>query len=114
MAAPFVPVPFPVDWTGAWRSWTKRGSPINTSISSISCEPSPTDSISWVRGVGPVGAPTPDDSWTRPRGGILDGSATLLEGEGRLGDCWVERPIAPTLLGYEILEERAKFTVRIL
>uniref|UniRef100_UPI0037E85E1D sorting nexin-16-like n=1 Tax=Semicossyphus pulcher TaxID=241346 RepID=UPI0037E85E1D len=42
---------------------------------------------------------------------MLDGTATLLGGEGRVRDSWVQRPVTPTLLGYEILEERAKFTV---
>ncbi|XP_035526740.1 sorting nexin-16-like [Morone saxatilis] len=107
MAVPFVPVP--VNWSGACRSWTKRGSPIHTA-SSINFEPSLPGSISSVRGVGPrgaaAGALTPDDSWCRSRGDVLDGSSTLLEGDG-----WAERPITPTLLGFEILEERAKFTV---
>ncbi|XP_051252230.1 sorting nexin-16-like isoform X2 [Dicentrarchus labrax] len=101
--------PVPVNWTGAYRSWTKRGSPIHTA-SSINSEPSYPGSISSVRGVGPwgaaAGALTPDDSWCRPRGDLLDGSSTLLEGDG-----WTERPITPTLLGFEILDERAKFTV---
>ncbi|KAM9349956.1 sorting nexin-16-like [Symphorus nematophorus] len=115
MAAPFVPVPFPVDWTGACRSWTRRRSPIQTA-SSRNCEPSPPQSVSWLRGVGSwgtaVGAVTTGDTWSRTRGGMLDGtSSTLLEGEGSLRDGLVERPITPTLLGYEILEERAKFTV---
>ncbi|XP_037642469.1 sorting nexin-16-like [Sebastes umbrosus] len=115
MAAPFVPVPFPVDWTGACRSWTKSGCLVH-STSSVDCERSPPVSISWVRGAGPwaftaVGPPTPDDSWAGPRGGMLDGSSTLQECEGRLKDSWVERPITPILLGYKILEERAKFTV---
>lgn len=115
MAAPFVPVPFPVDWTGACRSWTKTGS-LHSTLS-INCEPSHPESISSMRGVGPwgaaVGAPTPDESWKRPRGGMLDGSPTLLEDEKSLRESWVERPMTPTLLGHEILEERAKFTVRI-
>ncbi|KAI3375150.1 hypothetical protein L3Q82_021668 [Scortum barcoo] len=97
MAAPFVPVSYPVDWTGASRSWTKTGSPVYTSVSSISFEPSPPEGI--------------DDSWSRPRGAMLDGSATPLHSEGSFGHCWVERPFTPTLLGYDILEERAKFTV---
>lgn len=42
---------------------------------------------------------------------MLDGPSTVLEVDGRVGDSRVERPITPTLLGYEILEERAKFTV---
>ncbi|XP_059200748.1 sorting nexin-16-like [Centropristis striata] len=113
MAAPFVPVPSPVNWTGACRSRTKR-SPIQ-STSSVTCEPSPLGSISGVTGVGPSGvevqAPTPYDPWSGSRGDVLDGSSTLLEGERSLGDSWGERPIAPILLGYEILEERAKFTV---
>ncbi|XP_044223166.1 sorting nexin-16-like [Thunnus albacares] len=109
MAAPFVPVPFPVDRTAAYRSWIKRGSPIHTSTSSTDCEPSPLESIPWVRGVGPWG--TTGESQSRPQGGVLDGSPSLLEGEGGFWKNWVERPITPTLLGYEILEERAKFTV---
>ncbi|XP_073347949.1 sorting nexin-16-like [Pagrus major] len=114
MAAPFVPVPFPVDWTGACRSWARRGSPIH-SASSMDSEPSSPQSISWVIGAGPcsvvVGTPISDDSWSRPREGILDGLSTLLEGERSHWDSWVERPITPTLLGYDILEGRAKFTV---
>ncbi|XP_036939007.1 sorting nexin-16-like isoform X1 [Acanthopagrus latus] len=114
MAAPFVPVPFPVDWTGACRSWTRRGSPLRPA-SSMDSEPSPPQNISWVIGAGPcsvvVGTPIPDDSWSRPKEGVLDGLSTLLEDEGRRCDSWVERPITPTLLGYDILEGRAKFTV---
>ena len=78
-------------------------------------EPSPPQNISWVIGAGPcsvvVGTPIPDDSWSRPKEGVLDGLSTLLEDEGRRCDSWVERPITPTLLGYDILEGRAKFTV---
>lgn len=114
MAAPFVPVPFPLDRTGTCRSWAKRGSPIHTT-STINREPSPPESIPWLRRVGPwgaaAGASTPDDSWSRLGGGVLDGSSMYPECEGNLWDSWVERPITPTLLGYEILEERAKFTV---
>ncbi|KAM6989286.1 sorting nexin-16-like [Tautogolabrus adspersus] len=99
MAAPFVPVPLHVDWTGACRSWAKKES-----------EPPPTESLSSMRAVRPW-AQTSAYFWRRPRGNMLDGPSSLLGGEGRVGDSWVERPITPTLLGYEILEERAKFTV---
>ncbi|GAA6222571.1 sorting nexin-16-like [Lates japonicus] len=115
MAASFVPVPFPVDCTGSYRSWTKRMSPINTNSSSNNCAPSSPESSPQERGHGAWGAAsgalTPDDSWRRLRGGLLHGSSTLLDGDGTLGESWVERPITPTLLGYEVLEERAKFTV---
>ncbi|XP_018532734.1 sorting nexin-16 isoform X1 [Lates calcarifer] len=114
MAASFVPVPFPLDWTGSYRSWIKKISPINTNSSSNNCGPSSPESIPQVRGHGPWGAAsgalTPDDSWRRLRGGLLLGSSTQLDGDRTL-ESWVERPITPTLLGYEVLEERAKFTV---
>lgn len=107
MAAPFVPVTFPV-----CMSWTRRG-PSIPEVSSIDCEPSLPETISWVQGVGLLGATlvtqTPDDR--RPKGGVLDGSSTQVEAEGTIGHRWVEGCIAPTLLGYEILKERAKFTV---
>ncbi|XP_053186654.1 sorting nexin-16-like [Scomber japonicus] len=109
MAALFVPVPTPVDRTAAHRSWIKRGSPIGTSTSSTDCEPSPPEGIPSVTGVGPWD--TADKSQSRPQGGMLDGSIPLLEGEREFGESWVERPITPTLLGYEIREDRAKFTV---
>lgn len=101
MAAPFVPVPFP-----ACRFWTRRGSPIHAA-SPINCELSPPESISWMTGVGPWGAKVGIPL------GVLDGSCTLAEGEGSIGHSWEEGRITPTLLGYEILEERAKFTVWI-
>lgn len=110
MAAPFVPVPFPV-----CRSWTRRG-PSIPEVSSINCEPSLPETISWVRGVGLLGATLvtqgPDD-FRGPKRCVLDGASTLAEDEGTIGHRWVEGCIAPTLLGYEILEERAKFTVWI-
>ncbi|XP_022068392.2 sorting nexin-16-like [Acanthochromis polyacanthus] len=113
MAFPFVPVPFPVDWSRVSRSCSKRASPIQTNSSN--CENPALESSLLVRRHGPWGAaagsPTLDETWSGPRGDVLDGSPTLLEGEGRCGESWIERPNSPTLLGYEILEERPKFTV---
>ncbi|XP_054870050.1 sorting nexin-16-like isoform X2 [Amphiprion ocellaris] len=113
MAVPFVPVPFPVDWSRVSRSCSKKGSPIQTNSSN--CENPALESSPLVRRHGPWGAaagsPTLDENLSGPRRGILDGSSTLLEGEGRCGESWMERPNSPTLLGYEILEERTKFTV---
>ncbi|KAM3866035.1 sorting nexin-16-like [Diretmus argenteus] len=73
----------------------------------------PPEGIPWVRGVGSWGAalgrPFPEEGRSRPRGGAAEESS-LLE-ESSPGDSWMERPITPTLLGYEVMEERAKFTV---
>uniref|UniRef100_A0A3P8S3J8 PX domain-containing protein n=1 Tax=Amphiprion percula TaxID=161767 RepID=A0A3P8S3J8_AMPPE len=116
MAVPFVPVPFPVDWSRVSRSCSKKGSPIQTNSSN--CENPALESSPLVRRHGPWGAaagsPTLDENLSGPRRGILDGSSTLLEGEGRCGESWMERPNSPTLLGYEILEERTKFTLKEL
>ncbi|XP_034559585.1 sorting nexin-16-like isoform X2 [Notolabrus celidotus] len=102
MAAPFVPVPFLVDQTEACKSLVKR-----------KCGHPPTEtspSVSALRHWMKIST----YFWRRPRGDMLDGMSAMLEGEGRVGDCWVERPITPTLLGYETLEERAKFTLKEL
>ncbi|KAM7401006.1 hypothetical protein PAMA_005283 [Pampus argenteus] len=106
MAAPFVPAPFSMDRTAAYRSWSKTGfPPIHTTASSTSRP----QSLLWIRRAGSWS--TADESQNRPQGGVFDGSPSLLEVDGELRESWVERPIAPTLLGYEILEDRAKFTV---
>lgn len=47
----------------------------------------------------------------RTRGGVLDGSATLVESGGSLGRSWTETPVSLKLVGYEILQKRSKFTV---
>jgi len=52
------------------------------------------------------------ETWKRLRGDRLNGSYKPLEYEENSGESWEERSIATSLLGYEILEERAKFTVR--
>ncbi|XP_071379376.1 sorting nexin-16-like [Centroberyx affinis] len=113
MAAPFVPVPLPMGRAAGCRSWHKRMSPTSSSPSG-NCGPSPREGVPWVRGVGPWGAPagrpTPEACQRRPRGDGAEGSSSLLE-DGSGGDSWVERPATPTLLGHEVMEERAKFTV---
>ncbi|XP_047444476.1 sorting nexin-16-like [Mugil cephalus] len=108
MAVPFVPVPFPVD-----RFEINRRSPVLTNSSSTKRETSPPKGNSLVRGhgrwSGGAGSPTLDESCSR--GGPLEGSPTLRECEGNYVENWEERPITPELMGHEILEERAKFTV---
>ncbi|XP_074545157.1 sorting nexin-16-like isoform X2 [Halichoeres trimaculatus] len=98
MAAPFVPVSFIVDQSGTCRSQARRrcGHPPSESSSSVTVNRLWSKISTYLR---------------RPRKDMLDGASTVLEGEGSVGDSWVERPTTPTLLGYEILEERAKFTV---
>ncbi|XP_008281952.1 sorting nexin-16 [Stegastes partitus] len=112
MAVPFVPVPIPVDWSRVSRSCSKRGSCIHPNTSSSNREPPASEGSPSVRGHGPRGAtagrPTLDDTW---RGDMLDGSSTPLEVEGRCGESWVDGSNTPTLLGYEILKKRTKFTV---
>ncbi|KAM3603929.1 uncharacterized protein V6R79_004160 [Siganus canaliculatus] len=104
MAATFVPLPFFADWTAARtsRATTRRESPAQTTAP-IHHKTSAPECTSGLRGAG-----ASEESWTssRPGPGVLNGSSKPLEG----GD-WVERPHVPTLLGYEILEERAKFTI---
>ncbi|XP_036375249.1 sorting nexin-16-like [Megalops cyprinoides] len=55
---------------------------------------------------------------TPPSRGRLNGADSSAEYSGcpsprddPQGSSWEERPITPTLLGYEVMEERAKFTV---
>lgn len=99
MAATFVPVPVPV-----CRSWTKRRSPIRAALSKNS------ELLPPGRAWGDtVGTPAVDASRWRPREDLLDGTFTPVEvkGTNKLG-C-----LAPTLLGYEILERRARCTVQI-
>ncbi|KAL3988231.1 interferon regulatory factor 2-binding protein [Sarotherodon galilaeus] len=107
MAIPFTPVPFPVDWVSVSRSCFKRASPIRIDSSSANCEHSPPES----RGDGPTVEPTVDETCGRARGGLTDGPSRQHRGEMSYGESWMERPITPTLLGHEIMEERAKFTV---
>lgn len=94
MAVPVVPVPFLL-----CRSKSRRRS-------SLSLLP---ENISWVRGTGLWN--TAGETLTR--GSILHGSSTLTDCEGSIGHSWTERTITATLLSYEILEKRAKFTVCI-
>lgn len=91
-----------------WRSST--GSLIHAAAS-INFKPSPPECTGSC--VTAAGAPELFDSSSRQRGGILEGSFTLQEGDESLEDTWVERPITLSLLGYKILDARAKFTVWI-
>ncbi|XP_028283900.1 sorting nexin-16-like isoform X2 [Parambassis ranga] len=97
MAAPFVPIPFPGD-----LSYYKRDFPTSGNV-----EPS-LPQRPWGAAFGSA---TSEESWDRSEGGSLEGAPVQLLCEESFGGSWIERPITPTLLGYKILEERAKFTV---
>ncbi|KAJ8396150.1 hypothetical protein AAFF_G00022230 [Aldrovandia affinis] len=118
MAMPFVPVPIPME---QGRSWVRRAA----SLGSVSSSSGPLgdEAIPKMRGGnarGPEGAfPTPSlechSPVTRAR---LNGTSPSVEystsprfHDDSSGSSWQERPITPTLLGYEVMEERAKFTV---
>uniref|UniRef100_A0A673AGM0 Sorting nexin-16 n=1 Tax=Sphaeramia orbicularis TaxID=375764 RepID=A0A673AGM0_9TELE len=104
MVSTFVPVPFPVDLTGECMSWIKRACARYSSLSSlIKFELSPADKCKpWEDRV--------EECWSKPTACLWDNSSMVLQ-ERSFRDSWVESRIAPTLMGYEILEERTKFTV---
>lgn len=125
MATPFVPVPVQVSWTrsGGCRSRPRRMSP-SGSPSSSSSGSSPPGRIPWIRGAGSRGntvacpslprpGSSPEGYGRRTRGAAEGSSSSPVLEDGSPRDSWVERPITPTLLGHEIMEERAKITVRI-
>ena len=116
MAVLFVPVPVPMDCCRVSRNSSKRGSPIYSNPLSRNCEPLPLENNNLGRRHRPcsaaVGWMAIVETWKRLRGDRLNGSYKPLEYEENSGESWEERSIATSLLGYEILEERAKFTVR--
>lgn len=93
MATSYVPVPFP---TWSCRIGTRRKSDIPR-----------VRGAGLVKGAGQI----PANDSRRSRGGVLDSAAPLAEREGSLGGSWTETPVSLNLVGYEILEKRAKFTV---
>ncbi|KAJ8336847.1 hypothetical protein SKAU_G00380670 [Synaphobranchus kaupii] len=118
MATPFVPVPVPMERA---RSRVRRTASLG-SVSASSGSPSraPGDETTpKTGGAASRGCPTPplecQSPVTRTR---LNGTGPSMEYSNRprshddsLDHDRLERPITPTLLGYEVMEERAKFTV---
>lgn len=104
MAAPFVPVPVPID--RAPRADSKARRPQRAA--SVGSDSSVPDRCFTPLCQSPV---------TRAR---LNGTERSVEYSSyphpdgppeSPGQGWEERPITPTVLGYEVMEERAKFTV---
>ncbi|CAM4724538.1 unnamed protein product [Leuciscus chuanchicus] len=98
MAAPFVPVPVPIDRAprrAAVSVPDRSQSPVSRARLSGS-----------ERSVQFSSSPNPDSSSPHLNSGFPN-PESAPESPGP----WQERPITPTVLGYEVMEERAKFTV---
>ncbi|XP_061660711.1 sorting nexin-16 isoform X3 [Syngnathoides biaculeatus] len=107
MASPFVPVPVPLDRVSSSVSSKLKRPPRASSLGSVS---SSSESSS------PITSSDVDEHGRRCRSSQLHCAerssrsqtppphSTSQQGDG-------ERPITPTVLGYEVMEERAKFTV---
>uniref|UniRef100_A0A8C6PV73 Sorting nexin-16 n=1 Tax=Nothobranchius furzeri TaxID=105023 RepID=A0A8C6PV73_NOTFU len=117
MASPFVPVPFPMD-KGS-RNKPRRpqrasslGSVSGSLESSLKHQSRNKDKANRSRTPPPLQSPV-----TRARmNGMLDPSVEYSSCPRSVSDPSgsqqiEERPITPTVLGYEVMEERAKFTV---
>lgn len=122
MATPFVPVPVPIDralpGSTAGRR-PKRASSVGSASSSSessSTKGAAEEGRFGRSGNGSCFIGSCQSPVTRAR---INGVESTVEYSGcarpdtpphALG--WEERPITPTVLGYEVMEERAKFTVR--
>ncbi|KAL4631041.1 sorting nexin-16-like [Arapaima gigas] len=115
MAAPFVPVPAPMrrasQATNSFRNWR------TTSLDSTSSSSSSSTWGSVHPTVASRGHPCLRPTTSLPgRGPALHSSTihvpnSLAEYSSSSRLSWEEGPITPTVLGYEVMEERAKFTV---
>lgn len=131
MASPFVPVPVPLDRTMSGGSNKLRrpqrasslgsvSSSSETSIARVACGGlgSRRQSSSTDRAGRSRTPPPPQSPVTRARmNGTLESSVEYSSCPRSISDPSGnqqvdERPITPTVLGYEVMEERAKFTVR--
>lgn len=122
MATPFVPVPVPIDRPLPGSSAARRPKrPSSVGSASSSSESSSTKGAvedgSLGRSVnGSCFITSCQSPVTRAR---MNGVESTVEYSSCVGPDtppqtlgWEERPITPTVLGYEVMEERAKFTVR--
>lgn len=122
MATPFVPVPVPIDRALPGSSAARRPKRASSvgSASSSSGSSSTKGGVEEGRfgrsGNGSCFIASCQSPVTRAR---MNGVESTVEYSTcarpdtpthTLG--WEERPITPTVLGYEVMEERAKFTVR--
>ncbi|XP_053415393.1 sorting nexin-16 isoform X2 [Nycticebus coucang] len=97
MATPYVPVPMPIGNSAS--SYTTNRNQRSSSFGSISTT---SDSSKGQLEDSNMGADSSIEYSTRPR-------ETEEQNPERMN--WEDRPSTPTILGYEVMEERAKFTV---
>ena len=129
MASPFVPVPVPMDRALSGSGGSKLRRPQRaSSLGSVSSgsddhgrgcggSVSQRQSRCTDRGTRSQTPPPPQSPATRARvNGTLEPSVEYSSCPRSISDPagsqqGEERPITPTVLGYEVMEERAKFTV---
>ncbi|RXN01084.1 Inositol monophosphatase 1 [Acipenser ruthenus] len=123
MATPFVPVPVPLDSasSGIARSRSQRSSSFGSISTSSSSSKSQAEDC--VTGSNKKSSTSEQPSSTPPQCKSpvirtkLNGADSSIEYSNSPGEqtsestSWEDRPSTPTVLGYEVMEERAKFTV---
>ncbi|RXM31350.1 hypothetical protein EOD39_7109 [Acipenser ruthenus] len=123
MATPFVPVPVPMDSAspGIARSRSQRSSSFGSISTSSSSSKSQAEDC--VTGSNKKSSTSEQPSSTPPQCKSpvirtkLNGADSSIEYSNSPGEqtsestSWEDRPSTPTVLGYEVMEERAKFTV---
>ncbi|XP_061121460.1 sorting nexin-16 [Syngnathus typhle] len=138
MASPFVPVPVPLDRVSSSGSSKLRRPPRASSLGSVSSNSSSPVTTVGEHGKRhggsqrqsrctdrssrsqtpppppPLGSPvmqTRENGTLEPSVGYSSCPRSISAPIGSQQDGGEERPITPTVLGYEVMEERAKFTV---
>lgn len=97
MATPYVPVPMPIGNSAS--SFTTNRNQRSSSFGSVSTS---SNSSKGQLEDANMGAASSIEYSTRPRETEEQNPETVI---------WEDRPSTPTILGYEVMEERAKFTV---
>ncbi|XP_066579399.1 sorting nexin-16 [Amia ocellicauda] len=125
MATPFVPVPVPMPMEGATLPGAARPrSQRSSSFGSISCSSTSSKGPGDDGGSGKKSSLSEQSSSTPPpqcQSPIIRTKMNGAESSIEYSSCshrllpdqssWEDRPTTPTVLGYEVMEERAKFTV---
>ncbi|XP_006009265.1 sorting nexin-16 isoform X2 [Latimeria chalumnae] len=127
MATPFVPVPVPLGSAspGSARSRSQRSSSFGSISSSSNSSKGQNEDLAFDSYKKTAAGEPPSSSASPSKSPVirtkLNGANSAMEfcskSEGNAGSkpidstIWEERPTTPTLLGYEVMEERAKFTV---